>query len=162
MTIEYRQFTPAEYRRFATAIDRGFGGHYEPGRDQYELDRKSFKPEMSMGAFDGDEVVGTSGAIAFRICRTGWGDYQERRRDRRDGCYYASSAGRVDEHDEAIVEAGARQRPTCRIALGVGKHHLWSFRLWHVDSAREFPDRHSQSCDQAHARSAGQDSIRRS
>jgi predicted acetyltransferase len=65
MTIEYRQFTEAEYRRFKTAIDRGFGGHYEPGREQYELDRKSFTPEMSMGAFDGDEVVGTSGAIAF-------------------------------------------------------------------------------------------------
>ena len=65
MTIEYRQFTPAEHRRFATAIDRGFGGHYEPGRDLYELDRKSFTPDKSMGAFDGGEIVGTSGAIAF-------------------------------------------------------------------------------------------------
>lgn len=65
MTIEYRQFNPAEHRRFATAIDRGFGGHYAPGRRQYELDRKSFTPEMSMAAFDGDEIVGTSGAIPF-------------------------------------------------------------------------------------------------
>ncbi len=65
MTIEYRQFKPAEHRRFGAAIERGFGGHYEPGRGQYELDRKSFPPEMSMGAFDGDEIVGTSGAIRF-------------------------------------------------------------------------------------------------
>ena len=54
MTIEYRQFNHAEHRRFATAIDRGFGGHYAPGRRQYELYRKSFTPEMSMAAFDGD------------------------------------------------------------------------------------------------------------
>jgi predicted acetyltransferase len=65
MTIEYRQFRPAEHRRFGATIERGFGGHYEPGHEQYQLDLKSFTPEMSMGAFDGDDIVGTSGAIAF-------------------------------------------------------------------------------------------------
>jgi predicted acetyltransferase len=65
MNIEYRQFAPAEHRRFAATIDRGFGGHYEPDHDTYQLDLKTFTPEMSMGAFDGDDIVGTSGAIAF-------------------------------------------------------------------------------------------------
>jgi predicted acetyltransferase len=65
MTIEYRQFTPAEHRAFGTAIERGFGGHYEPDHDLYQLDLKMFTPEMSLGAFDDGEVVGTSGAIAF-------------------------------------------------------------------------------------------------
>ena len=65
MTIEYRHFTPAEHRRFGATIERGFGSHYEPDHDTYQLDLKSFTPEMSMGAFDGEEIVGTSGAIAF-------------------------------------------------------------------------------------------------
>jgi len=65
MTIEYRQFTPAEHRRFSETIERGFGIHYEPDHDKYQIDLKSFTSEMSMGAFDGEEIVGTSGAIAF-------------------------------------------------------------------------------------------------
>jgi predicted acetyltransferase len=65
MTIEYRQFTDPERRQFWSAMDRGFGGHYEPSEAQYRLDRESFTPDMSMGAFDGEEVVGTSGAIQF-------------------------------------------------------------------------------------------------
>jgi predicted acetyltransferase len=65
MNIEYRQFAPAEHRRFAATIDRGFGGHYEPDHDTYQLDLKTFTPDMSMGAFDGHDIVATSGAIAF-------------------------------------------------------------------------------------------------
>ena len=65
MTIEYRQFTEAERRRFWISLERGFGGHYEPGDAQYRLDREGFTPEMSMAAFDGEEVVGTSGAVNF-------------------------------------------------------------------------------------------------
>lgn len=64
MTIEYRQFTEGEHRKFFTAMERGFGGHYEPSKAAYQLDR-GFEPEMSMGAFDGEDVVGTSGSIPF-------------------------------------------------------------------------------------------------
>lgn len=65
MTIEYRHFTEAEHRKFFTALERGFGSHYEPSHEAYRLDVETFTPEMSMGAFDGDDVVGTSGAIGF-------------------------------------------------------------------------------------------------
>lgn len=65
MTIEYRQFTPSEHRRFGATIERGFGGHYEPDHDLYQIDLETFTPEMSMGAFDGGDIVGTSGALAF-------------------------------------------------------------------------------------------------
>ena len=65
MTIEYRQITAAEHRRFVVAIERGFGSHYEPDQEHYDLDRRQFTPDMSMTAFDGDVIVGTSGSIPF-------------------------------------------------------------------------------------------------
>jgi predicted acetyltransferase len=65
MTIEYRQITAAEHRRLGIATDRGFGGHYDPGHEQFQLDKKTLTPDMTMCAFDGDEIVGTSGAHPF-------------------------------------------------------------------------------------------------
>ncbi len=65
MTIEYRQITPAEHRAFGTTVERGFGGHYMPDQEQYRLDKLSLAPEMSMCAFDGGEIVGTTGAHPF-------------------------------------------------------------------------------------------------
>lgn len=65
MAIEYRQITAAEHRRFVVAIERGFGSHYEPDQEHYDLDRRQFTPDMSMTAFDGDVIVGTSGSIPF-------------------------------------------------------------------------------------------------
>ena len=65
MTIEYRQITAAERRRFGVVIERGFGGYYEPSAEKYRLDRQTLTPEMSMCAFDGDEIVGTTGAHPF-------------------------------------------------------------------------------------------------
>jgi predicted acetyltransferase len=65
MTIEYRQITAAEQRPFFTVIERGFGGTYGPSAERYRHDRLSLTPEMTMAAFDGDEIVGTSGAYPF-------------------------------------------------------------------------------------------------
>ena len=65
MVIEYRQITSAEHRRFGLAVERGFGGHYEPTHDRFELDKRSLTPEMTICAFDDGEIVGTSGAYPF-------------------------------------------------------------------------------------------------
>ena len=65
MTIEYRQITAAEHRSYFKAMERGFGGTYGPSAEQYRNDRLTLTPEMSMAAFDGDEIVGTSGAHPF-------------------------------------------------------------------------------------------------
>jgi len=65
MTIEYRQITTAEQRPFFKVIERGFGGTYEPSAERYQHDRLSLTPDMTMAAFDGDQIVGTSGAYPF-------------------------------------------------------------------------------------------------
>ena len=65
MVIEYRQITSAEHRRFGLAVERGFGGHYEPSHDRFELDKRTLTPEMTICAFDDGEIVGTSGAFPF-------------------------------------------------------------------------------------------------
>ncbi|MDA1279179.1 MAG: GNAT family N-acetyltransferase [Chloroflexi bacterium] len=65
MNIEYRQATQAEQRVLWTAVERGFGSHYQPTDEQYEIDIKSFPPESAMCAFDGDAMVGTTAAIPF-------------------------------------------------------------------------------------------------
>ena len=65
MTIEYRQITPAEHRRFGVAVERGFGFHYEPSHEEFAVEKKLLTPEMTMCAFDGGEIVGTTGAHPF-------------------------------------------------------------------------------------------------
>ena len=65
MTIEYRQITDDEPRTMGTAIERGFGSHYEPSDELFELDKKGLPTETTMCAFDGDELVGTSAAFPF-------------------------------------------------------------------------------------------------
>ena len=65
MTIEYRQITSAEHRRFGVAVERGFGGHYKPSHEAFELDKKTLTPGMTMCAFEDGEIVGTSGAYPF-------------------------------------------------------------------------------------------------
>jgi predicted acetyltransferase len=65
MAIEYRQITSAEHRRFGVAVARGFGGHYEPSHERFQLDKRTLSPEMTICAFDGGEIVGTSAAYPF-------------------------------------------------------------------------------------------------
>ena len=52
MTIEYRQITAEEHRRFGVAVERGFGEHYEPNHDRFQLDKRTITPEMTICAFD--------------------------------------------------------------------------------------------------------------
>lgn len=61
MSIEYRSATEAEWPSFGKAVSRGFGNH--PPADEQSRDRwmSFFKVVKSVGAWDGDEVVGTSG-----------------------------------------------------------------------------------------------------
>tara|TARA_Y100000588_G_scaffold335911_1_gene376379 strand:+ start:576 stop:1808 length:1233 start_codon:yes stop_codon:yes gene_type:complete len=66
MAIEYRQITSEEHRRFGVAVERGFGGHYEPNHDRFQLDKRTLTPEMTICAFDDGEIVGTTGAFPFR------------------------------------------------------------------------------------------------
>ena len=63
MTIEYRQITAAEHRRFGVAVERGFGEHYEPNHHRFQLDKRTLTPEMTICAFDDGEIVGTSAAF---------------------------------------------------------------------------------------------------
>ena len=65
MTIEYRQITIAERRRFSSAVEQGFGKHYTPTHDAFCLDKKLLSPDMTMCAFDDGEIVGTTGAYQF-------------------------------------------------------------------------------------------------
>ena len=71
MTIEYRQIIDSEFRTFFSALERGFGSHYDPNQAQFANDRAMFTPSMTMAAFDGKEVVGTSGAIPFETAVPG-------------------------------------------------------------------------------------------
>ena len=65
MTIEYRQMTQDESRALFVMIDRGFGSHYEPSDERYEIEKKSLTPEMTMVAFDDGKIIGSSGALPF-------------------------------------------------------------------------------------------------
>lgn len=63
MNIEYRNATEKEWPNFGKAVSRGFGSH--PPSDSQSHDRWAtfFKVVNSVGAWDGDEIVGTSGSF---------------------------------------------------------------------------------------------------
>ena len=65
MTIEYRQITQDEHRALGVVIERGFGSHYEPSDERYEIDKKALTPEMTMCAFEDGAVIGSSAAFPF-------------------------------------------------------------------------------------------------
>ena len=63
MNIEYRSATREEWPAFGTAVSRGFGGH--PPTDEQSRERwaRFFDAADNVGAWDGDQVVGTSGSF---------------------------------------------------------------------------------------------------
>lgn len=63
MNIEYRSPTKEEWPSFGTAVSRGFGNH--PPTDDHSRERWSLFGEVlqSVGAWDGDRIVGTSGSF---------------------------------------------------------------------------------------------------
>ena len=65
MTIEYRQITQEEHKALGVLIERGFGSHYEPSDERYEIDKKEITPEMTMVALDDGAIIGSSAALPF-------------------------------------------------------------------------------------------------
>jgi predicted acetyltransferase len=65
MTIEYRQITQEERKALGVVIQRGFGSHYEPSDERYEIDKKTLTPEMTMCAFEDGTIIGSSAALPF-------------------------------------------------------------------------------------------------
>lgn len=65
MTIEYRRISEDEFRALGVMIERGFGSHYEPSDERYEIDKKVFTPEMTMVAFDDGVIIGSTAALPF-------------------------------------------------------------------------------------------------
>ncbi len=63
MNIEYRRPTKEEWPLFGKAVSRGFGNH--PPTDDRSVERwEMFRQALSpVGAWDGDQVVGTSGSF---------------------------------------------------------------------------------------------------
>ncbi|MDA1297218.1 MAG: GNAT family N-acetyltransferase [Chloroflexi bacterium] len=63
MSIEYRAATNDEWAAFGKSVARGFGDH--PPADQRSRDRwtRFFQDVSSVGAFEGKEIVGTSGSF---------------------------------------------------------------------------------------------------
>ncbi|MEU4067788.1 GNAT family N-acetyltransferase [Streptomyces wedmorensis] len=66
MTTELRVLDPNEWDRWFAVLDLAFGGIHEPP-DSRALWRDLTEFERSLGAWDGDLCVGTSGAFSFRL-----------------------------------------------------------------------------------------------
>ncbi|MDA1258775.1 MAG: GNAT family N-acetyltransferase, partial [Chloroflexi bacterium] len=67
MPITYRPITPDEFDQFDIAELRGFSAHPDSNPEIKAYSRRMFEPERSMVAFDGDQIVGTSGSFRFEI-----------------------------------------------------------------------------------------------
>jgi predicted acetyltransferase len=65
MTIEYRLITWDEHKAFGVVTERGFGSHYDPSDERYEIDKRALTPEMTMVAFDDGVIIGSSAALPF-------------------------------------------------------------------------------------------------
>jgi predicted acetyltransferase len=67
MPITYRPITLDEFDQFDFAKMRGFSAHPESNPWFKDFARRSFEPEQSVIAFDGDQMVGTSSSFTFEI-----------------------------------------------------------------------------------------------
>ena len=66
MTIELRVLADGEYGAFYDSLQRAFGGPGEPP-EETELWLDLLRPGLGLAAWDGGQVVGTSGAFGFRV-----------------------------------------------------------------------------------------------
>ncbi|WP_455356546.1 GNAT family N-acetyltransferase [Streptomyces sp. SYSU K217416] len=66
MTTELRELRPAEWDYWYGRLELAFGGVQEPSEER-ELYRDLTEYPRSLGAWDGDECVGTAGAFSFRL-----------------------------------------------------------------------------------------------
>ncbi|MGW0117122.1 GNAT family N-acetyltransferase [Streptomyces sp. NPDC003327] len=66
MTTELRVLDPTDWDRWFDVLELAFGGVPEPPESR-ALWRELTEPERSIGAWDGDLCVGTTGAFSFRL-----------------------------------------------------------------------------------------------
>ncbi|MET7618955.1 GNAT family N-acetyltransferase [Streptomyces sp. NPDC005408] len=66
MTIELRVLRPSEWSDWYGKLERAFGGVTESPEER-ELYHSLTEPERSIGAWDGDECIGTAGAFSFGV-----------------------------------------------------------------------------------------------
>jgi predicted acetyltransferase len=66
MTTDLRVLLPAEWDHWYGALERAFGGVREPAEER-ALWQGLTEPERSLGVWEGDECVGTSGAFSFLL-----------------------------------------------------------------------------------------------
>ncbi|MER5496646.1 GNAT family N-acetyltransferase [Streptomyces sp. NPDC002466] len=70
MTTELRVLRPSEWNQWFECLELAFGGVAEPP-EQRELEEQLTEHERSIGIWDGDDVVGTTGAFSFRLAVPG-------------------------------------------------------------------------------------------
>ncbi|TXS35877.1 GNAT family N-acetyltransferase [Streptomyces sp. OR43] len=70
MTTELRVLQPSEWNKWFSSLELAFGGSEEPA-EQREQYRSVTEYERSIGIWDGDDVVATTGAFTFRLAVPG-------------------------------------------------------------------------------------------
>ncbi|MFI6606755.1 GNAT family N-acetyltransferase [Streptomyces sp. NPDC050507] len=70
MTTELRVLQPSEWNQWFSSLELAFGGSQEPA-EQREQYRSVTEYERSIGIWDGDDVVATTGAFTFRLAVPG-------------------------------------------------------------------------------------------
>ncbi|HEY3209866.1 MAG TPA: GNAT family N-acetyltransferase [Actinomycetota bacterium] len=65
MDVEIRPVTHDEFELYLRATERAFG--HQPTLEEIENERKVFEPERSLAVFEGDRIVGTTGAFSLEV-----------------------------------------------------------------------------------------------
>ena len=65
LDIDIRPITPDEFGDFALAAENAFG--HQPRPEELDNYRKVFEFDRSLAAFEGGTIVGTAGAVSFRL-----------------------------------------------------------------------------------------------
>lgn len=65
MDVEIRPVTSEEFEAYIRATERAFG--HQPSGEEVENERRIFEPDRSLAVFDGDRIVGTTGAFSLEV-----------------------------------------------------------------------------------------------
>jgi predicted acetyltransferase len=65
MDVEIRPVTADEFEQYLRVTERAFG--YQPTAEEVASERKIFEPERSLAVFEGDRMVGTTGAFSLQL-----------------------------------------------------------------------------------------------
>jgi predicted acetyltransferase len=63
MDVEIRPVTAEEFEPWIRAVERAFGSY--PREDELAAHRPLFEPELSLAAFEGKDIVATTGAFSL-------------------------------------------------------------------------------------------------